>query len=313
MRILLLGGYGFLGANILKYIDENYFNKLSVIVFDRVALHPHGLQFRCVEKAYAGDFADILSINDIFQHNKIDYVIHAISTTIPNSAQNAIYDIESNLISTIRLLDSMNQHGVKDIAFISSGGAIYGDCINNQPHKESDAVFPKSSYGVTKLAIEKYMLQYANLYNMRPLVLRLSNPYGKYHYSMKQGVCNVALRSAIELIPFNVWGDGSSQKDYVYVEDFCDILFKLMDKKIHTTVINIASGQIVSLSTILSIVKKYSPDFSWNFVEQSKFDVVNVKLDNSKLIDLLGEYSFTPLEDGIKRVLNWLLEGIDSK
>lgn len=313
MRILVLGGYGFLGANILKYIDENYFNKLSVIVFDRVALHPHGLQFRCVEKAYAGDFADILSINDIFQHNKIDYVIHAISTTIPNSTQNAIYDIESNLISTIRLLDSMNKHGVKDIAFISSGGAIYGDCINNQPHKESDAVFPKSSYGVTKLAIEKYMLQYANLYNMRPLVLRLSNPYGKYHYSMKQGVCNVALRSAVEQIPFNVWGDGSSQKDYVYVEDFCDILFKLMDKKIHTTVINVASGQIVSLSTILSLVHNYLPEFSWNFVEQSKFDVVDVKLDNSKLINIIGDYSFVPIEDGIKSVLNWLLDGIDSK
>lgn len=85
-----------------------------------------------------------------------------------------------------------------------------------------------------------------------------------------------------------------------------------MDKKIHTTVINIASGQIVSLSTILSLVHNYLPDFSWNFVEQSKFDVVNVKLDNSKLINIIGDYSFTPIEDGIKSVLNWLLDEVNS-
>lgn len=306
-RILILGGYGFLGTNILKYIDEYFNDQWSVIVFDRMTFHPHGVQFSCIEKSYAGDFSDITIIKEIFLNHQIDYVIHAISTTIPNAIQNVAYDIESNLIPTVRLLDEMVENQVKDIIFISSGGAIYGN-NSAEPHKETDDVFPISSYGVTKLAIEKYMYQYAHLYGIRPLILRLSNPYGKYHYSMKQGVCNVALRSAKESIPFNVWGDGSSSKDYIYVDDFCDILFKLISAKIHTQVINIASGQVVSLNTILSLIKEFVPEFIWKYIESSRYDIANVCLDNSKLLKILNDYSFTPIEIGMKQVNDWIEE-----
>lgn len=307
-RALLLGGFGFLGSNILKYIDDNFCNEWSAIILDRVSSHPHGLQFDCVEKVYAGDFSDSTITQRIFSENQIDYVIHAISTTTPNSSQNAIYDIQSNLIPTLRLLDVMVQSGVKNIVFISSGGAIYGDNQTRSAFKESDNVFPKSSYGVTKLAIEKYLLQYASLYGLRPLILRLSNPYGKYHYSMKQGVCNVALRSAKEHVPFNVWGDGSSTKDYIYVEDFCAILFRLIDADVHTDVINVASGQLLSLHTILSYVEQYIPTFSYQHIESSKYDVTQVVLDNSKLLSIIGDFTFTTMDKALGNIVNWLNE-----
>lgn len=304
--ILILGGFGFLGTNIMKYIDEKFNGEWSVIVFDKYSSHPYGNRFRCIDKVYASDFSDINTLHYIFAHHNVDYIIHSISTTTPNSSQDAVYDIESNLIPTVRLLNLMVQFNVKDIVFVSSGGAVYGDNMPGIAYKETDEVFPRSSYGVTKLAIEKYMFQYADLYGIRPLILRLSNPYGKYHYSVKQGVCNVALRCAIEHIPFSVWGDGKSQKDYIFVNDFCDIMFKLILKRIHTTVINIASGQIVSLSSILEIVKNHIKDFQWSYVNSSKYDITNVKLDNSKLLGILEDYKFTTLDDGMNIVVNWL-------
>ena len=86
-------------------------------------------------------------------------MLHFLSSTVPVTSFNAQFDVESNLVSTLRLLNIMKKHSVKDIVYLSSGGAIYGDYLE-KVHNEEDAVYPKSSYGVVKLAIEKYLLLY---------------------------------------------------------------------------------------------------------------------------------------------------------
>lgn len=302
--ILLLGGYGFLGTNILKYIDGCLMDAYRVIVFDKFPAHPAGVSFRCVTKTYAGDFSDTLLVENLFKENTIDLVVHAISTTVPSASFNARYDVESNLLPTISLLNAMVSNKVYDIVYLSSGGAIYGN-DGDRPHKETDDVFPISSYGVVKLAIEKYLMQYATLYGMRPLILRLSNPYGPWHYSMKQGVCNVALASALKGLPFSVWGDGESLKDYIFVEDFVRILFRLLEMSVHNEVINVGSGETLSVNTILSLVQKNVPTFEWTNTEASRYDVSHFALDTSKLLALIGDYDFVPMGEGMRKTLEW--------
>lgn len=302
--ILLLGGYGFLGANIMRYIEECKKGSFRVVVFDKYLHHPAGLTFNCVSKSYAGDFSDDVLIDRIFAENAIDIVIHAISTTVPTSSFNARYDIQSNLIPTINLLHCMVQHGVSDIVYLSSGGAVYGN-TGVEKHMEDENVFPVSSYGVVKLAIEKYLMQYAELYGIRPLIVRISNPYGPLHYSMKQGICNVAMATALSGETFNVWGDGSAGKDYIYVRDFTEILFLLLEKKIHTEVINVGSGQIATVREILEQIKVLVPDFQWVYSEASKYDVSHFALDISKLLSVIGDYKFTDLNEGLKKTFAW--------
>lgn len=303
-NILLLGGYGFLGTNILKYIDACLTDAYRVIVFDKFSAHPAGVSFRCVTKTYAGDFSDTVLVENLFKENAIDLVVHAISTTVPSASFNARYDVESNLLPTINLLNAMASNKVYDIVYLSSGGAIYGN-DGDRPHKETDDVFPISSYGVVKLAIEKYLMQYAALYGLHPLIIRLSNPYGPWHYSMKQGVCNVALASALKGLPFSVWGDGESLKDYIYVEDFVRILFRLLEKSVCNEVVNVGSGEVLSVNTILALIKKNVPSFEWSHVEASRYDVSHFALDTSKLLSLIGDYDFVPMEEGMKKTLEW--------
>lgn len=305
-RILLLGGYGFIGTNILSYIDQNLKNEYEVVVFDKLSSHYAGLSFDCVKKSYSGDFSDNLLIDNIFNEEKIDIVIHSISTTIPATSFNAKYDIESNLVPTIELLNCMVKHQVYDIIYISSGGAVYGNGVNK--HKESDDVFPVSSYGVVKLSIEKYLMQYAQLYGLKPLILRLSNPYGKFHYSMKQGVINVALASAVNEHIFSIWGDGNSSKDYIFIDDFVDIMFLLMKSNINSSVVNIASNQLLSVNQIVNSVKGLIPSFTWEYKDSSKLDVSRFALNNTKLLSLIGDYKFTPFEEGLSITYNWLIK-----
>lgn len=302
--ILLLGGYGFLGTNILKYIDDRFKNEFRCVVFDKYPNHPHGLRFRCIHKVYSGDFCDKELLFKIFNENPIDIVLHVLSTTIPTSVSNARFDIETNLLPTIDVLELMVQFRVSSVVYISSGGAIYGKS-NFHPHKESDDVFPLSSYGVVKLSIEKYMMLYAEHYDIKPLILRLSNPYGPFHYGMRQGVINVAFTKALQHQVMQIWGDGNGKKDYIYVDDFVDILFRLISRKIENEVVNIGSGQLLTVNQIVSNVASYVSDFCWEYKEAFQNDLSHFELNTSKLRSIIGEFSYTSIEEGLKKTYEW--------
>lgn len=301
--ILLLGGYGFLGTNIIKYIDAHLMEQYQVIVFDKFAQHLGGITFNSVVKTYAGDFADTMLLRKVFEENTIDIVLHSLSTTVPVSSQNARYDVETNLLPTLNVLNLMVEFHVQHIVYMSSGGAIYG--TNGMMHRETDDVFPVSSYGVVKLTIEKYMMQYAQLYGILPLIIRLSNPYGPYHYSMKQGVINVALTKALKNEQMEIWGDGNGKKDYVYVEDFVKILFVLLSNGTTNEVVNIASGQLLSVNDVISAIQAVVPDFGVKHVEADKFDASHFTLDTTKLRNLIGDYDFCPFVDGLQKTYQW--------
>lgn len=302
--VLILGGFGFLGTNVIKMIDDSWAQSYQVVVLDRLLAHPSGEKFNCIKKVYVGDFSDESLLKSIFEESDIDLVIHSLSTTIPLGTNNARFDIESNLVPTIKLLDCMLEHGVNDMVFISSGGAIYGNSFEGA-HKEDENTFPISSYGVVKLTIEKYLMHYAAIYGLRPLALRLSNPYGPYHYSMKQGLVNVALAAALGNEQFVVWGDGTAEKDYIYVRDFVSVMFQLVDCGVHSKVINVGSGQVASVNQILGEIKQMLPSFSWEYKEASKLDVSHFELDTTLLSSYIGTYAFVKLDEGIKLTYEW--------
>ena len=303
-KILMLGGYGFISTNILKYIDENYAEEYEVIIFDRIMEHPKGVKFNCVKKVYAGDFSDETNLIQIFNENKINIVMHFLSSTVPATSSNAQYDVESNLIATLKLLGIMDKFGVKDIVYMSSGGAIYGDYLM-KVHNEEDAVYPKSSYGVVKLAIEKYLLSYSELYDFNTLILRLSNPYGPYHYNNKQGIINIAIRKALAGEKVQIWGSGDGIKDYIYIEDVCSIIFRLIENGVETEVYNVAAGSAHSVNEIVEGIKEFVPSCEWEHVNALHSDVQSFELDITKLRQKLGVIKFTSFENGLKKTINW--------
>ena len=307
--ILLLGGFGFLGTNIIKYVDNNdeLSRRYKFIVFDRISEHPHKVTFSSIIRVYSGDFSNEFFLEKIFDENKIDLVIHSLSSTVPSTSQNARFDVETNLVSTLKLLSVMDRYGVRDIVFISSGGAIYGDVLK-KVHNEEDAVYPKSSYGVVKLAIEKYLFSYAELYGFKSLILRVSNPFGKYHYNNTQGVINIAIRKSINNEPLEIWGSGDGVKDYIYVEDFCSILFRLIDTGIETEVYNVGGGQAKSVNDIYDSIKKINPEFDCIHVKESLLDVQSFELDITKLRRKLGKLCYRSFQEALEETYKWQKE-----
>ena len=307
MNILLLGGFGFIGTNILKYA-ETLNSDYRMIVFDRFPNHLDNIRFNCVDKVYAGDFSDEYLLNKIFTENQIDVVLHSLSASVPSSSIDNIFDLKFNVIPTITLLNVMKAHDVKNIVFISSGGAVYGDnIVKGDGHSEDDVLFPKSAYGVSKLVIEKYLYLYSTLYDYKVLITRLSNPYGPYHYSQKQGVVNIALEKAMRGEKLEIWGDGNGKKDYIFITDFCKILYGLIDSASYQyEVLNIGSGDLLSVNEIAGNIKnKLVSSFEWEYRQINNLDVSSFKLNLGKLHSILGEFTFTSFDKGLDLTYDW--------
>ena len=124
---------------------------------------------------------------------------------------------------------------------------------------------------------------------------------------MKQGVINIAIEKALRKEPLQIWGDGEGKKDYIYVEDFVEILFKLLAKGVHSEVLNVASGQLLSVNKIAETTRKLVPNFVANHSAAQQSDASHFELNTDKLLNLIGDYQFTPFEDGLQKTYYWTL------
>lgn len=277
---LVVGGSGFLGLNWLQYLQQNG-SKDEVIVFAHEK--PEGITFPPFVTFVVGDYADAKALDDLFAAHHFDRVFHFASSIIPAiSSENIRQDIESNLLPTIGLMEMMKKHQVSKLLYLSTGGAVYGN-VNQEKVPEDFPCKPISSYGIIKLAVEHYIELYANLYQIDYLILRLSNPFGSFHRSPKQGVINIAVRKALRGEVMMIWGDGSQAKDYIYAADIGKAIDGLIQAGVKNETINVGSGESLTLNEIIKRIQAKLPAFRVEYKDAKLTDVQKICLDTSKL------------------------------
>ena len=277
---LVVGGSGFLGLNWLAYLQQQG-TKNEVVVF---ALEkPEGIVFPSFVTFVEGDYADAQALDALFSRHSFDRVFHFASSIIPAiSSENIRQDIESNLLPTIGLMEMMKKHQVSKLLYLSTGGAVYGN-VNQEKVPENYPCKPISSYGIIKLAVEHYIELYAKLYQIDYLILRLSNPFGSFHRSPKQGVINIAVRKALKGEVMTIWGDGSQAKDYIYAGDIGQAMDGLIQVGLKNEIVNVGSGESLSLNQIIARIQEKIPGFQVEYKEAKLTDVQKICLDTSKL------------------------------
>ena len=119
---------------------------------------------------------------------------------------------------------------------------------------------------------------------------------------MKQGIINVALAKAKNNELVHVWGDGNALKDYIYIEDFCHVLFDLLEKNVTNEVFNIGSGYAYTINQILNLIKLSFPDFHWVYEDMNVRDTSVVRLNTNKLKQYMN-VDFTKLEDILPKLI----------
>lgn len=300
MKIFVLGGQGFVGLSLVKkLIDEGN----EVIIYGRQKKNASSI-LKC--KYINDEFENIANYTEVF--NDIDVVYHLISTMKPKeSNENIEYDIKSNVVTTVKLLDILVEKQVKKIIFPSSGGTVYGEA-QFFPINETHETNPISSYGITKLMIEKYLNLYNHLHGLDYNVLRISNPYGPYQniYS-NQGIIGVFMKNILESSHIEVWGDGETVRDYIYIDDLVNALYLAGKTTTKQKVLNIGSCNGVSINNLIEIIRNsINKDFSVSYKSHRVFDVNKNILDNSRAKEELGWNCYSSLEEGIKKTWDWI-------
>ena len=303
-RVVVLGGLGFMGSHICRELLARGYN---VRIFDRLyALRTLIEDIEDRVEIVEGDMARTDDVLGVLRD--AETVIHLVHTTVPGSSmKDPAYDLSSNVIASVGWLSRLDETSLRRILYISSGGTVYGLPQTN-PIDENHPTDPISSYGITKLTIEKYVSMYASMFGIDYCLVRPSNVYGPgQRLHIGQGVIGVLADTALRGEPMEVWGTGESLRDYLYIEDLVRALMGLVAYTGPHRIFNISSGAGHSVLDIISILRDrlgFAPEIIYK--PARGFDVPANVLDSSRLHTETGWRPTIGLEDGIAHTVEWL-------
>ncbi len=250
MKILVTGGAGFIGSNLVDaFVGEGH----DVTIVDNFStgsvdnLNPNAKFFRV-------DIRDT-DINKVFDEGKFDVMAHlAAQMDVRHSVADPMFDASVNIVGTLNLLQNCIRTGVKKVVFSSTGGAVYGE-QDYFPADEKHPTRPLSPYGIAKLAVEKYLFFYHAVYGLKYVVLRYANVYGPRQNPLGEaGVVAIFTNKLLNGEEPLVNGDGKQTRDYTYVGDVvqANVLALTHDA---TDIFNIGTGKETDVNELFGKIR----------------------------------------------------------
>lgn len=301
MKALVTGGAGFIGSNLVKLllshnIEVRIIDNLSSGYYDNI----DGLDVDFIE-------GDILDRELVISCCKdVDIVFHlAASVGRQRSIDYPQLDSEINLIGTVNILEGMRKNGVKRIVY-SSSAAIFGELLT----PEIDEQHPQnadSPYGVSKLAAEKMILSYAEIYGIRAICLRYFNIYGiNQRYDLYGNVIPIFAHRLFSGKPICIYGDGLQTRDFVNVYDIARANYMAAISDIDTDVFNMGSGMSITIIDLAHIMMEITGiDNGIEFLPERKADVKHCKANTDKVLNRLDFKTQVDLKRGLEDYLSW--------
>lgn len=293
-RVLVLGGGGFIGSHLCKTLRKLDY---EVRAFDRCFEGRSEQEIEYIE----GDFFDDVSLKRALDN--VDYAVHALGVINPgNSSEKYMFGYSSELIQTIKFFDWASSLSVKTI-YISSGGTVYGK-HSDQPASEEDPLSPINHYGAMKASAELALRAFEAQRSTPMIIARLANPYGPGQNIRKGvGFIGASVELALRGQAIEIWGDGLTARDYIYIDDACGMLGALLDYSGDYRVFNIGSGCTSTQIQVLGVLKELGLSTEVKFRDFRSVDLKSVRLDVSR-IKSIWPNKVLNLREGITQYLH---------
>ena len=313
--LLVTGGLGFIGSNLIELLLKNKFRVINV---DKVSYSSNFYNTKDYkkDKNYRFIRCDInnqVKINKILKKYKPDCIFNlAAETHVDRSIDNAKHFIKSNITGVFSLLQVCKSYAKKNkkFKFIHiSTDEVYGDKIRGSSN-ENDPYKPSSPYAASKASSDHLVYSYIRTFNFPGIVTNCSNNYGPKQHPEK--LIPKIIYNILNNRPLPIYGKGINEREWIYVKDHCEALLKIYQKGLVGNFYNIGSNEVlknnVLIKNILSIAKK-------NILVGKKVRVIYVKdrpghdirysLNSRKIIKSLKWKPKTELNDGLKKTFFW--------
>lgn len=313
-KVLVTGGAGFVGSSTAAHLLAR---GDAVVVVDEMndyydvrikEANLRRLREICPDKErltiYKGDICDEEFMLALFEKERPQWVCHmAARAGVRPSIQDPYVYIHSNIRGTTHLMELSHKFGVKNFVFASSS-SVYGGSKNTFFSEDENVDNPVSPYAASKKACELLAYTYHHLYQLNVTGLRFFTVYGP------RGRPDMAPFKFIDRVSRGIeiqqFGDGSSSRDYTYIEDIVDGVVRAIDRPYPYQVFNLGKGAGTSLKEFISIVEKHvGRKAIKKILPDQPGDVPYTCADVSKAYGLLGYQATVPFEEGIRRTVQW--------
>ncbi|HQI40098.1 MAG: UDP-glucose 4-epimerase [Ignavibacteriales bacterium UTCHB2] len=301
MKILVTGGAGFIASQIADaFINEGH----QVVILDDLST---GFEKNINPKAkfIKANICD-KNLAELFEKEKFDVVNHhAAQMDVRRSVRDPEFDATTNILGTINLLQNCVKYNVKKFMFASTGGAVYGE-QDYYPADEQHNTKPKSPYGISKLAVEKYLFFYNSEYKLNYTILRYANIYGPRQNPFGEaGVVAIFSTRLLKGEQPIINGDGKQTRDYVFVGDVVKAnVITLNDN--NSDIYNIGTGIETDVNQLFNYLNKIT-----NANKDEKHgpaapgEQMRSVITSEKIFNKFGWRPTTKLEDGLKATVDF--------
>lgn len=304
-RVLITGGAGFIGSNLVDYLNFHS-PEWDIQVLDDLStgLSSNLDGSRC--NLIVGSILDSNLVVEIVAD--ADHVVHlAAIGSVPRSIRYPRSTHEANITGTFNVLEAARQNSVEHV-IVASSSSVYGS-NPNLPRSEFDWTRPLSPYAVSKLASEAYANAYASSYGMKTAAFRFFNVFGPRQQSDHPyaAVIPKFVSAALANTPLTIHGDGTQTRDFTFVESVCDAIHTTISGSLHFEhPVNLAFGSRVSL---LEVVEKLElllqKQLEVEHTETRAGDVKASQAETALLSEVLPSVSNFDLDEGLQRTIDW--------
>ena len=311
MNILVTGAAGFIGSHLCEklLVDGN-----TVVGFDNFdpfyerTIKENNLKtsnsngsFNLVE----GDIRDTESVEKLFNENTFEVVVHlAAKAGVRPSIKDPIVYYKVNVLGTLNILEMMKKNDIKRLVFASSS-SVYGDSPDVPYNETMNVNNPISPYAATKIAAEILCYNYRHLYNISATCLRFFTVYGP-RQRPEMAIAKF-VKKAYEGDLISIYGDGSSLRDFTYIEDIIQGVVASIDRDLGFEIINIGESETIDLNTLLELIKELTGCvLKTEHLSMQPGDVNKTFANIDKAKQLLDYAPVTSVREGLKKYIGWL-------
>jgi GDP-L-fucose synthase len=301
-KIIIIGGSGFIGTNILKKINKKKSHIFSTFFKNKEFYKINGVKY------FKGNLKNLNFCREITRSMDIVIMSAAVSSGAMVMQKNPLFHVDDNIIMNLNILKASSENNVKKFIFISSN-TVYPVSIKAMTEKDVDySLFDKYfNVGWMKIFSEKICQMYKDKINI--LIIRPGNIFGpndKFDL-VRSKVIPSLIRKFETKKTVEIWGDGKDIKDFIYIDDFVSIVLKLINKPFKFMILNVASGQSISLKKIIKfltkIYNKKKQNIKYDPTKPTMIPIRRVNIGKLKKI-IKFKLKFT-LEKGLLETIKW--------